>query len=72
MLEAIGKKEFPTYFATIDRLLAQGGLACVQTILIPDDRYDRYRKSPDWIEQYIFPGACRSARSRRHRSGPRG
>lgn len=57
MLEVIGKKEFPTYFATIDRLLAQGGLACVQTIVIPDDRYDRYRKSPGWIEQYIFPGA---------------
>ena len=57
MLEAIGEKQFPTYFAAIDRLLERGGLACVQTILVPDDRYDRYRKAPDWIEQYIFPGA---------------
>ncbi len=56
MLEAIGEKQFGTYFATIDRLLARGGIACVQTILIPDDRWDRYRKTPDWIEQYVFPG----------------
>ena len=56
MLEAIGEKQFPTYFAAIDRLLIPGGRACVQTILVPDNRYDRYRKAPDWIEQYIFPG----------------
>ena len=57
MLEAIGENEFPTYFAAIDRMLNPGGAACVQTILIPEERYDRYRKTPDWIEQYIFPGA---------------
>lgn len=56
MLEAIGEKQFPTYFATIDRLLEPGGRACVQTILIPDDRWNRYRKTPDWIERYVFPG----------------
>ena len=56
MLEAIGESQFGTYFATIDRLLEQGGVACVQTILIPDDRWERYRKSPDWIERYVFPG----------------
>jgi cyclopropane-fatty-acyl-phospholipid synthase len=56
MLEAIGERQFGTYFATIDRLLEPGGIACVQTILVPDDRWDRYRKKPDWIERYIFPG----------------
>ena len=56
MLEAIGEKQFGTYFSTIDRVLERGGIACVQTILIPDDRWERYRKTPDWIEQYIFPG----------------
>ena len=56
MLEAIGEKQFGTYFAAIDRLLGPGGRACVQTILVPDDRWERYRKSPDWIERYIFPG----------------
>ena len=51
MLEAIGEKQFGAYFATIDRVLERGGIACVQTILIPDDRWERYRKAPDWIEQ---------------------
>ena len=56
MLEAIGEDQFGTYFETIDRLLEPGGIACVQTILIPDNRWERYRKSPDWIERYVFPG----------------
>ncbi len=56
MLEAIGEHQFGTYFATIDRLLEPGGVACVQSILIPDDRWERYRRSPDWIERYVFPG----------------
>ena len=57
MFEAIGLAEHENYFATIDRLLAPGGLALIQTIAIPDDRFERYRRSPDWIQQYIFPGS---------------
>lgn len=56
MVEAIGERLFPSFFATIDRVLAPGGLACVQTILVPEWRYRRYRSSPDWIERYVFPG----------------
>ena len=57
MFEAIGFKQFPTYFRTIDRLLAPNGLACIQTIAIPDHRFERYRRSEDWIQRYIFPGS---------------
>ena len=56
MLEAIGEDQFGTYFATIDRVLARGGRAAVQTILVPEQRWERYRRTPDWIERYIFPG----------------
>jgi cyclopropane-fatty-acyl-phospholipid synthase len=56
MLEAIGADQFGTYFATIDRVLAPGGRAAVQTILVPEQRWDRYRRTPDWIERYVFPG----------------
>jgi cyclopropane-fatty-acyl-phospholipid synthase len=56
MLEAIGEQLHEPYFAAIDRVLAPGGKAVVQTILIPDRRYRRYRSSPDWIERYVFPG----------------
>jgi cyclopropane-fatty-acyl-phospholipid synthase len=56
MLEAIGERQFPTFFAACDRLLERGGIACIQSILVPDQRYDRYRRTPDWIERYVFPG----------------
>jgi cyclopropane-fatty-acyl-phospholipid synthase len=56
MLEAIGERQFPTFFAACDRLLQRRGIACIQTILVPDQRWNRYRKTPDWIERYLFPG----------------
>jgi cyclopropane-fatty-acyl-phospholipid synthase len=56
MIEAIGADQFGTFFATIDRVLASGGRAAVQTILVPEQRWDRYRSTPDWIQRYIFPG----------------
>jgi len=56
MVEAIGADQFGTFFATIDRVLAPGGRAAVQSILVPDHRWDRYRRTPDWIERYVFPG----------------
>ena len=57
MFEAIGLAEHENYFATIDRLLGRPGIALIQTIAIPDDRFERYRRSPDWIQQYVFPGS---------------
>jgi cyclopropane-fatty-acyl-phospholipid synthase len=38
-------------------VLAPGGRAAVQTILVPDQRWRRYRSTPDWIERYVFPGS---------------
>jgi cyclopropane-fatty-acyl-phospholipid synthase len=57
MIEAIGLAEYETYFRTIDRLLAQDGVALIQAIGIPDARFERYRRTPDWIQQYVFPGS---------------
>ena len=68
MLEAIGDAEHERYFAAIDRLLDPAGIAVIQTIAIPDERFERYRRAPDWIQQYVFPGLfdplarCRLAR----------
>ena len=56
MLEAVGEGLFETYFATIDRVLAPGGRACVQTIAVPEQRYAAYRRTRDFIQAYIFPG----------------
>ncbi|MDX6541035.1 MAG: cyclopropane-fatty-acyl-phospholipid synthase [Gaiellales bacterium] len=56
MIEAIGHRQLGTYFATIDRLLAPDGLAGIQAILVPDQRYKLYRSQRDWIRKHIFPG----------------
>jgi cyclopropane-fatty-acyl-phospholipid synthase len=56
MLEAVGHRYLGTYFAAVDRLLAADGLAAVQVITIPEQRYDGYRRRPDFIQRYIFPG----------------
>jgi cyclopropane-fatty-acyl-phospholipid synthase len=56
MLEAVGHRYFGTFFTTVDRLLAPDGLAAIQVITIPEQRYDSYRRRPDFIQRYIFPG----------------
>ncbi len=56
MFEAVGEEYWDSYFACIAKNLKTGGRACVQTITIADDLFDRYRKGTDFIQQYIFPG----------------
>ncbi len=56
MFEAVGESYWPSYFATLKRCLKPGGRACVQTIVIDDALFDRYRVGTDFIQQYIFPG----------------
>jgi len=56
MIEAVGEEYWQTYFHTIDRLLAPGGTAVVQSILMRHDRYLATRRSHSWIQKHIFPG----------------
>ena len=56
MVEAVGLEFWPTYFSTIDGLLAPGGRAGIQAILMPHDRMLATRGSFTWINKYIFPG----------------
>ena len=56
MFEAVGEAYWPSYFDCIARNLKPGGRACVQTIVIADELFERYRKGTDFIQQFIFPG----------------
>ena len=56
MFEAVGREYWASYFQTVHRQLKAGGRACIQTITIRDDLFERYVKSTDFIQQYIFPG----------------
>lgn len=58
MIEAVGQAYWPTYFQTVSNMLKPGGKACIQSIVIDDALFDRYVKSTDFIQQYIFPGGC--------------
>ena len=56
MFEAVGREYWDGYFAMLRRQLKAGGRACIQTITIRDDLFDRYVNGTDFIQQYIFPG----------------
>ena len=56
MMEAVGERFLPSYFAKCAELLRPDGMAVLQAITIPDHRYDNYRRSVDFIQRYIFPG----------------
>ena len=56
MIEAVGHQYLPTYFQQCSNLLKPNGLFAFQAITIPDQRYESYRRSVDFIQKYVFPG----------------
>lgn len=56
MLEAVGETYWDTYFHKLNQLLNPGGRVAIQTIVIGDEHFERYRRRSDFIQQYIFPG----------------
>lgn len=61
MIEAVGAEYLDRYFEQCCRLLRDGGLMLLQAITIPDHRFDSYRRSVDFIQNYVFPGGCLSS-----------
>jgi len=56
MIEAVGERYWPSYFSAIAQNLCGDGRAVIQAITIPDNRFDAYRKTSDFIRQNTFPG----------------
>ena len=56
MIEAVGAAFWPSYFATLRRCLAPGGVAVIQAITIADAVLPAYRRGADFIQRHIFPG----------------
>ncbi|MEX2475592.1 class I SAM-dependent methyltransferase [Marinobacter sp.] len=57
MIEAVGPQFLDSYFRQISHLLKPDGLALVQAINMPEQRYQRALKNVDFIQRYIFPGS---------------
>ena len=58
MIEAVGHQFYGQFFAACQRLLKPTGRGVIQTITIPDERYESARKCVDFIKKYVFPGSC--------------
>ena len=56
MFEAVGKEYWYSYFSKVRELLNNNGKALIQTITIDDALFDKYVKTTDFIQTYIFPG----------------
>lgn len=56
MLEAVGESYWQVYFSTLKKCLKPGGVAVIQVITINDEIFPEYRRKPDFIQRYIFPG----------------
>lgn len=56
MVEAVGMRWWGVYLDCIARNLKPGGRAALQFIYIRPELFDRYARSADFIQTYIFPG----------------
>ncbi|MBK7643053.1 MAG: class I SAM-dependent methyltransferase [Planctomycetes bacterium] len=58
MVEAVGERWFDTYFEKCSALLEAHGAMLLQSITIRDQYYEEALRSVDFIQRYVFPGAC--------------
>jgi cyclopropane-fatty-acyl-phospholipid synthase len=58
MIEAVGMEYWPTFFTTVERVLAPGGHIGIQAILLQHDRMLATRDQYTWIHKYVFPGGA--------------
>ena len=58
MIEAVGHRYLDRYLQQCGRLLRPDGSLVLQAIVMPERGYERYLKSVDFIQRYVFPGGC--------------
>jgi cyclopropane-fatty-acyl-phospholipid synthase len=56
MLEAVGAAFWPVYFRKLADCLRPDGTAVLQVISIAEEKFEAYRRTPDFIQLYVFPG----------------
>jgi cyclopropane-fatty-acyl-phospholipid synthase len=58
MIEAVDWREYDTFFAQCQGLLADAGALAMQAIVVRDESFDRVKLHTDFIKAAIFPGGC--------------
>ncbi|MCW5771220.1 MAG: class I SAM-dependent methyltransferase [Rhodospirillaceae bacterium] len=71
MIEAVGEEYWPAFFGKLSDSLAPGGRAALQAITIDEGLFPRYRRGPDFIQKYIFPGGMLPSGEAMRREGER-
>jgi cyclopropane-fatty-acyl-phospholipid synthase len=56
MIEAVGHERLDAYFRRCSQLLHAEGSMLIQAIVMPEQGYDRYLNSIDFIQRHVFPG----------------
>jgi cyclopropane-fatty-acyl-phospholipid synthase len=67
MIEAVGWRDFDTYFARCSQLLEPHGLMLLQAITIDERAFDVEKATKSFINQLIFPGGCLPSLEEIHR-----
>lgn len=64
MIEAVGHRYLPSFFAKCNDLLKADGAMLLQAITIADQNFSQYLRNVDFIQRYIFPGGCLPSNSK--------
>ena len=56
MFEAVGEKNWGTYFSVLKKRLRPRGKAALQIITMTEEVAKSYRENPDFIQLFVFPG----------------
>jgi cyclopropane-fatty-acyl-phospholipid synthase len=62
MVEAVGWRDFGTFFECCSKLLVPDGSMLLQAIVIDDRAYEVEKASGSFIRSYIFPNGCLPSR----------
>jgi cyclopropane-fatty-acyl-phospholipid synthase len=58
MIEAVGHRHLGEFFWAVEQVLAKDGILVMEAITTPEQRYETYIRSTDFINTIIFPGSC--------------
>jgi len=58
MIEAVDWRHHDEFLAACAGLLADGGVAALQAIVIDDRSFERAKRHQDFIRRMVFPGGC--------------
>lgn len=58
MIEAVGHKDFGTYFASCSNLLTPRGTMLLQAITIDDRAYEVSKNTRGFVRTHVFPNGC--------------